>query len=1248
MKFSDIIQWNCRGVKNKRLEMQILADQCKAQVICLQETKLSPNEIYTFSGFEVFTKNRNIDPQGIAHGGVAILAQKTVAPIPIRLNTNFQAIAISVKLHKRVTICSIYIPPGPTGDFTERELDELLKQLPRPYLLLGDVNAHNSLWYDRSTCGRGKKIERMLLENECYVLDEDKDTHVYSNGQRYLSSHIDISIASLDLLLDFEWGCYGDLMRSDHYPVWIRAGRRSRPRRFPKWVIEKADWNKFEKEAVPRMEADEFDSAREMAQYATSFIIGAADEAIPKTSGKGRSYSAVWFNEECIEAKKRRQDKLKEWKDGTATRAEWQLKVAQAQRVFQREKRRSWKDFIEGISEGDSIKDSWRKIGILKNSHKSKDVTALKVGGRIIDDPQEIADNIARRIEDVSSETSCSPEFLRYKRLAEKKKINFSSRQNKEYNDPLTKQELDAQLKELKDSATGPDGVHNRMLKNLPEEAKDYLLKLMNKIWLDGEFPEEWRLAHIIPLLKEGKDPLDPASYRPISLTSCICKLLEKIVARRLAWFLEPSGLIDLAQNGSRKGRSPIDSLVALEEEIHGAFLRNRLLASLFIDLTLAYDTSWDYLILKELHDAGLRGNLGVFIANFMKERKFQVRVGDKLSAVHKLELGVPQGSVLSGTLFIVAVNTVIRYIPTSVSRSLYLDDMRFSIEVHNLRTADTTLNGLCRRLVTWMSVTGFRISLTKTKVLVFHRRPNGPNARNPVLDFALEIRLQGVLLEVVRDYKFLGLIFDQRLTWVLQIARLKRSCMKALGAIKVMAKNSRRTKREMFIRVYKALVLPKLDYGSQVYGTASEGLLKTLDPIHHAALRTCSGAFRTSNRYSLYVETFVPSLWDRREFLNLCYMFRSQRISSDDRLCAWEDDSLDVRYSRLKRKPKSFGFLVRKSCIELDLQKPSIKRLRSYNIPPWQMSRLDVCFELGKHAKLDTEEVFRQIFREHQHEADIQVYTDGSKKDEKVGAGVCIQGDGVNMEISEPLGEFASVFTAELVAIRIALVNLRDKNRVSVVIYSDSRSALQALLRYQSDNVLIQDIQELVYELTINTVKVMFCWVPSHVGIKGNEKADSLAKAALNMERQGAATVFFSDFRGHIKSKLYHRWREQWIDMVDDRLTQLREVQDFIRPRKWEVELTRMEDIKITRLRIGHTRFARDYYFTGMDEPECIECGEVLTVKHVLLDCGNFYHERREHFGEGGQTLTSLLGVPGNFKNILNFFKAIDFYDKI
>ena len=168
MKFSDIIQWNPRGIKNKRNQLQILAHMCKAQVITLGETKLPYGEDYEFSGFKVYTKNLQVGPDGNAHGGVAILARREVAPNEIRLKTHFQAIAVSVKLHKRVTICSIYIPPGVNNDFSERELEDLLKQLPKPYLLLGDVNAHNTLWYGRHICGRGKKIENVLVNNDFF------------------------------------------------------------------------------------------------------------------------------------------------------------------------------------------------------------------------------------------------------------------------------------------------------------------------------------------------------------------------------------------------------------------------------------------------------------------------------------------------------------------------------------------------------------------------------------------------------------------------------------------------------------------------------------------------------------------------------------------------------------------------------------------------------------------------------------------------------------------------------------------------------------------------------------------------------------------------------------------------------------------------------------------------------------------------------------------------------------------------
>ena len=1217
--------------------------------MALGETKLPYESDYSFKGFDVFLENKQVGPHGYAHGGVAILAKHHTAPIRVRLNTNFQAVAVSAKLHRRITICSIYIPPGPEGEFDERDLEALLRQLPKPYLLLGDLNAHNTLWYSKSICGRGKKIEDVLVSNDCFFLDKNKDTHFHSHEGRYLSSHIDLSIASLDLLLDFEWGLYDDSMGSDHFPVWLRAEKRSRPHKFPKWIIDKADWEKFSRNAVPEINPDEFQSAREMGQYTTSFIIDAAKNSIPKTSGKGREYSAIWFNSECREAKRSRQDVFNKYKMGQATRAEWKKEEAKAQGVFQRNKRKSWNKFVDSLKGDESCKDMWRKVGILTNKFKDKEVSALKVDGRVIDDSEEIANSIAKEMEQVSSEGACSAEFLRHKRRAERKNINFASNEQQTYNVPISREELDSALKDLKDTAPGPDDIHNRMLKNLSEEAKEFLLKLLNKIFLDKEFPEEWRLAHIIPILKEGKDPLDPSSYRPISLTSCLCKLFEKIMARRIIAFLNSCELLNLAQNGARKGRSTIDSLVALENEVHEAFVRNRLLVCIFIDLMKAYDTCWGYLILQELHSAGLRGNLGFLIAGFMKNRTFQVRVGNKLSKVHKLELGIPQGSVLSVTLFMVAVNTVVRYVSSSVSRSLYVDDMRFSMEVHNLRTAEKTLNLLCRKLATWMNETGFRISLTKTKVMVFHNRTHQQLVKNPVLDFTLDIKIGDTILEVVREYKFLGIIFDQKLDWGLHIGALRRRCMSALGILKLLAKHNKSMKREAYIKIYKAIVLSKLDYGCQVYGTAKKYMLEKLDPIHHAGLRICTGAFRSSNRESLYVESFVPSLWDRRKFLNMCYMFRAQRIPSEDRLCAWENDFLDERYERLKSKPKSFGYLTRIACQEFQIDKPSIVTFREYEIPPWILEKIQVCMELGLLCKADTNpEVYRQFFAAHKHVSQIEIYTDGSKMNTKAGSGIYISGDGLDDEISIPLFGLASVFTAELVAIKMALVKIRQVIDRTVTLYSDSYSALQALMAFKSENKLVQEIQELIYELDQRRVVVIFCWIPSHVGIMGNERADKLAKAALELEKEGQPRVFFSDFKSFLKEKVFSSWKDRWKDMVDDRWTQLRGVQDIIKPRKWGDKLTRGQEVKITRLRIGHTKFARDFYYKDGIQPECIECGEFLTVQHVLLECGNFYRERNEYFKDRVISLSNLLNNPENFRPVLEFFKSIDMYDLI
>ncbi|MBJ3215791.1 reverse transcriptase family protein, partial [Salmonella enterica subsp. enterica serovar Corvallis] len=153
------------------------------------------------------------------------------------------------------------------------------------------------------------------------------------------------------------------------------------------------------------------------------------------------------------------------------------------------------------------------------------------------------------------------------------------------------------------------------------------LLFLFNRVLCEHVFPDSWREAIILPFPKPGKDPTDPSNYRPIALTSCLCKLLERMINTRLMWFLESNKILSPHQCGFRRPRSSVDHLLRLETSIREAFVRCQHLVSVFFDLEKAYDRAWRYGILRDLHGCGLRGNLPLFIAGFLQNRRFRVRI---------------------------------------------------------------------------------------------------------------------------------------------------------------------------------------------------------------------------------------------------------------------------------------------------------------------------------------------------------------------------------------------------------------------------------------------------------------------------------------------------------------------------------------------------------------------------------------------------------------------------------------------
>ena len=160
--------------------------------------------------------------------------------------------------------------------------------------------------------------------------------------------------------------------------------------------------------------------------------------------------------------------------------------------------------------------------------------------------------------------------------------------------------ELVNALEKSHDTTQGPDQIHYQILKNLPPTALNCMLNIFNEIWKGGNFPPSWREAIIIPIPKPGKDDTDTANYRPIALTSCVCKTMERMINERLIWFLETSAILISTQSGFRKARSTIDHLVRLETFIREGFIKGEHVVALFFDLEKAYDTTWKYGIMRD------------------------------------------------------------------------------------------------------------------------------------------------------------------------------------------------------------------------------------------------------------------------------------------------------------------------------------------------------------------------------------------------------------------------------------------------------------------------------------------------------------------------------------------------------------------------------------------------------------------------------------------------------------------------
>ncbi|KAI5708610.1 hypothetical protein M8J77_003539 [Diaphorina citri] len=439
---------------------------------------------------------------------------------------------------------------------------------------------------------------------------------------------------------------------------------------------------------------------------------------------------------------------------------------------------------------------------------------------------------------------------------------------------------------------------------------------------------------------------------------------------------------------------------------------------------------------------------------------------------------------------------------------------------------------------------------------------------------------------------------------------------------------------------------MPILDYGSSLYGSAKDNKLKKLNVVHHTALRMVSGAFRTSPIVSLLAECGQPSLQVRRNILLSNYVYKV--ASNPDHPVYTLFFNLALRINiRNENLPKTL--IARFRLLEQDIPlNPRYTYKKSATEEPW-------CFILPKvrlltstpKSSLIHPEVtqLHHAFRDEHIENYMLCYTDGSKTENNTGGAYLFNGEICQFK----LNTICSVFTAELVAILKCLdsiINFIQESLITknFIICSDSKSALLAIQNCFSDSILVCEILSKILKIYILGHTVRFLWLPSHFGIRENDIVDNAAKNSHLSRLDPYYT--HEDMRNTMKNKQRKVWLQEWE--MQPETNKLRKIKKDTKLWKSSHRETRVEEMIICRLRIGHTKATHKHLLERKDPPVCDLCGtSPLTVKHWLTECTRLRELRRKH--HLGTNMKEILDDDvDSIDRCLNFLREAEIFDTI
>lgn len=482
-------------------------------------------------------------------------------------------------------------------------------------------------------------------------------------------------------------------------------------------------------------------------------------------------------------------------------------------------------------------KQTWKLVNECTKKTKNRQCRnlILKVNNKMITDPQQVAnhfiDSFVFKSSLASEEKERAMSFLIESTKRVESDLTFCSTTPSEIAKVISKM--------ANKKSCGFDDLPISILKENIDSLAAPLSDFLNKCFEECVFPDQLKLAKVVPIFKKGIKS-NPKSYRPISLLPTISKVFEKIIKTRLMVHLNANKIINLRQFGYQKGVGCSDAINALINDIINKLNDKMKVAGLFIDLSSAFDTIDYELLLTKLEYYGIRGKSLQLLRSYLHNRQMFVEIKNiddsnheviYTSKITNIKRGVPQGSILGPILFIIVTNDLLNfmhYVQPDVKLVVFADDTNIIVGANDLKELTKNVNKSLQNLCEWLTANNLLLNTSKTNIILFKTTTRHNDS--------LDVKIKDNKIELVDKVKFLGITIDMYLNWKQELAAIDASISSACYAL--------RSLRDMLVikqlkAIYYALVESRLRYSIMLWGNSYSYNCEKAFILQKRAIRT-------------------------------------------------------------------------------------------------------------------------------------------------------------------------------------------------------------------------------------------------------------------------------------------------------------------------------------------------------------------------------------------------------------------------